>query len=563
MTKEQALEQIKKLSQELTAKFKAGVFDAAAYSAAYNKLNDALYLLNHDKSPDTVIASVQSVKDLLSSGMTQEEYDKQKSAMYKKYKDGEITNYAYIQWKKQNNPANQPKSGAVSAPATAKAQTPAPKKAAPVAAKNAGKTAEDILGFKIPDLISDTTNYTNILIAALNGGTITQAQYDQAIKKVIAGSKKWQKQNAAPAGMTQAEYDAAKSEMYKKYKNGEITNYAYIQWKKQNNPANQAGNGAPATSATKGGASAGTGTKDGNGAITKAQSDAIKDLLDNAVDNGELSPNASVEKKKMLLQMKNDGKTYDEIAAALGVENGKLKNKAITESEWKGLQAELQKQYADLKISWDKFNDLAFDLKQVYQNGGTLEEAKQLIQGKPQTGMTDAEKDTLTNIINAHATGGTIDYDDANALFDMVDKMQKDGKNTTEALQTINSVVDMIDQNGMTADDAIQMLGLGNNAGKAMTKAEKIQLSDELDKMFHDGDITEDEVYELDDKLTELFKKGASVLDAQYELGMISPEEYAAAGGKKQPPKAMTHDEYIKLWEELNKQKKAGKWVQS
>ena len=36
--------------------------------------------------------------------MTPEEYKKQKSVMYKKYKAGEITNYAYIQWKKKNNP---------------------------------------------------------------------------------------------------------------------------------------------------------------------------------------------------------------------------------------------------------------------------------------------------------------------------------------------------------------------------------------------------------------------------------------------------------------------------
>lgn len=48
--------------------------------------------------------------------MTPEEYKKQKSAMYQKYKAGEITNYAYIQWKKKNNPELQ--SAAQTAPVT-------------------------------------------------------------------------------------------------------------------------------------------------------------------------------------------------------------------------------------------------------------------------------------------------------------------------------------------------------------------------------------------------------------------------------------------------------------
>ena len=39
--------------------------------------------------------------------MTPEEYKAAKSAMYQKYKAGEITNYAYIQWKKKNDPAMQ------------------------------------------------------------------------------------------------------------------------------------------------------------------------------------------------------------------------------------------------------------------------------------------------------------------------------------------------------------------------------------------------------------------------------------------------------------------------
>ena len=58
--------------------------------------------------------------------MTPEEYKKQKSAMYQKYKAGEITNYAYIQWKKKNDPALQGTGGPSGAPEKAKAQTHAP-----------------------------------------------------------------------------------------------------------------------------------------------------------------------------------------------------------------------------------------------------------------------------------------------------------------------------------------------------------------------------------------------------------------------------------------------------
>ena len=83
--------------------------------------------------------------------MTPEEYKKQKSAMYQKYKAGEITNYAYIQWKKKNDPALQGSGGASSAPAKAKAQTPAPpadpgQKAADDAAAKLEKDLKKVYG---------------------------------------------------------------------------------------------------------------------------------------------------------------------------------------------------------------------------------------------------------------------------------------------------------------------------------------------------------------------------------------------------------------------------------
>ena len=182
MTKSEAFAKVKQLMKEAIAK--KSMMAGFKYSFVENSLNQLHMDLQLGKiSGDDAELTIQQVENVLaqyggtpsapsaSKGMTQEEYDKQKKVMYQKYKAGEITNYAYIQWKKQNNPAGKATSGAVSAPAAKKAQTPA---AQPQAAKM-----------------------------------------------------------AAVGGMTQAEYDAKKKEMYQKYKNGEITNYAYIQWKIQ------------------------------------------------------------------------------------------------------------------------------------------------------------------------------------------------------------------------------------------------------------------------------------------------------------------------------------------
>lgn len=398
MTKEQALEQIKKLSQELTAKFKAGVFDAAAYSAAYNKLNDALYLLNHDKSPDTVIASVQSVKDMLSGGMTQEEYNKQKSAMYKKYKAGEITNYAYIQWKKQNNPANklqQAQSGAVSAPATAKAQTPAPKNAASVAAKNAGKTAEDILGFKIPDLISDTTNYTNILVAALNGGTITQAQYDQAIKKVIAGSKKWQKQNAAPKAMTHDEYIKLWEELNKQKKAGKLTPEKYKEY----------GDSLDAMYAQKATLDA---AKQAIHMVPMTGDEMLEigKQLSDKYNAGKITWDEFNAMNDTVMNMKAQNATLADVQAAVGLDPGSLaKEKAIDD-----LEAELKDVYGqaakEMQKAWDDFSaSYAERLNkkyQDYQDGKiTKDEYDEWVKGQmAKSDQMLAQIDQLTGVVS-------------------------------------------------------------------------------------------------------------------------------------------------------------------
>jgi len=136
--------------------------------------------------------------------MTTEEYKKQKSAMYQQYKAGLITNYAYIQWKKKNDPDKQTSE-----------------------TKKAGKTAEDLLGITIPDVIPDTTVYTKPLIDALNNWVITKDQYDQAIKKVDKGSKAWKSKQTTAQGMTHEEYIGMWEALKKKYKTGLLTHDEY------------------------------------------------------------------------------------------------------------------------------------------------------------------------------------------------------------------------------------------------------------------------------------------------------------------------------------------------
>ena len=89
--------------------------------------------------------------------MTPEEYKKQKSAMYQKYKAGEITNYAYIQWKKKNDPSLQ--GGGASALSSA-----------PPSAQ--GMSHEEYIG------LGEALNKKK------KAGLITSAEYDALAKKL-------------------------------------------------------------------------------------------------------------------------------------------------------------------------------------------------------------------------------------------------------------------------------------------------------------------------------------------------------------------------------------------
>lgn len=132
MTKAEAFAKVKQLMKEAIAK--KSMMAGFKYSFVENSLNQLHMDLQLGKiSGDDAEITIQQVENVLaqyggaqsapsaSKGMTQEEYKAAKSAMYQKYKAGEITNYAYIQWKKKNDPSLQ--GGGTSAPSSAPPST--------------------------------------------------------------------------------------------------------------------------------------------------------------------------------------------------------------------------------------------------------------------------------------------------------------------------------------------------------------------------------------------------------------------------------------------------------
>lgn len=128
-----------------------------------------------------------------------------------------------------------------------------------------------------------------------SSGSMTQAEYDAAKKAKYQEYKtgkitnyayiQWKKKNdpalnpapaapAAPAGLTQAEYEVLKKQKYADYKAGKITNYAYIQWKKKNDPS--LNGGAASASAAK--STATTAPDPGQAAADKAVAEVEKRL---------------------------------------------------------------------------------------------------------------------------------------------------------------------------------------------------------------------------------------------------------------------------------------------
>ena len=171
--------------------------------------------------------------------MTPEEYKKQKSAMYQKYKAGEITNYAYIQWKKKNNPALQ--GGAASVPSSApsaqgmshdeyiKLWEALNKK------KKAGLIDKDeyhALGDKLDKAYKDKKTVADIeKEIGCDPGTLATDEkvikLGKELKKVYGEAEK---EMQAKLKDLEKEFGIKVTEMADKLYNGEITKEAYDKW---------------------------------------------------------------------------------------------------------------------------------------------------------------------------------------------------------------------------------------------------------------------------------------------------------------------------------------------
>ena len=523
MTKQEVLDDIKALYKELYDKLKQGKISKAEYTSLYDQLNEAMYQLNMGKisaavasfSLNPVMMALQKADSAApasgnpTAGMTQDEYDKQKKAMYQKYKAGEITNYAYIQWKKQNNPAGKAPGGAVSAPVAKKAQTaaqqPQAAKTAAVGTKNAAKTAEEILGLTIADVIPDVGVYTEPLIAALNNGTITQEQYTKAMKKVVAGSNKWQKQQKAAqtaaqsagqtaSGMTQAEFDAKKKEMYQKYKNGEITNYAYIQWKKQNDPSKQ------------GAAAAQTGSK----AAAAASTSKAK------------QPMTEAEYKALYDQMMNKAK-----AAGMDVM----------------AQLDLSKQMMDLKKA-----------------GGTVAEAEKLINGikaAPKTGWTVKEHNEIYDKLYTKKENGTITDGELTKLVEQMDALESKGVKPEEAKKIMMDAVQFVSVNSMTPEEAVNAAEnppkVPEPKGSAKTPMTNEEYDALMEQITESGNkaLTGEDIKKIE-KLAEIMSEGKlSAKEAAAAIGMSGTPIQASAytASNAEPP--ITEEQLKELKKQL------------
>lgn len=102
--------------------------------------------------------------------------------------------------------------------------------------------------------------------------------------------------------MTQAEYTAAKKQKYQEYKKGLITNYAYIQWKKKNDPSLPGNSGAQSAAAAGGGK-----TSDGANTAGQLAADAAEQKIEK-----DLKKVYSQAKKEMQAKLQEMAKEYGE-----------------------------------------------------------------------------------------------------------------------------------------------------------------------------------------------------------------------------------------------------------
>jgi len=200
--------------------------------ASLQDANQALGLTNGSKPKTTPKpAPKPAAPAAASGGMTPEEYKKQKSILFKKVQAGEMTNYAYIQWKKQNDPSKNP-AGASSAPA----KNPAASSSAPAqAAAQPAMTIDEkkALLKEINDMFAngdieydDAIELKEILNDLYSkGADLIEAQYQLGFisKEDYKSAKSAKSASSTAQPMTFSDFDTLSEELVKKKKNGEIT----------------------------------------------------------------------------------------------------------------------------------------------------------------------------------------------------------------------------------------------------------------------------------------------------------------------------------------------------
>ena len=196
--------------QKIGIMFSAGKITKPEYNQLVDKLdkqlNDASDLIDQGKEPKLTNVKAPAVSGT-SGTMTPEEYKAAKSAMYQKYKNGEITNYAYIQWKKKNDPALKAKNGAIPA-ASGKGGTstgtggkaPDPgQQAADDAVLKLEKELKKIYGAAakemkatLQEMSKEYGDEYNQKLQDVQSGAITQAQFDQWAENQVKILETWQ-----------------------------------------------------------------------------------------------------------------------------------------------------------------------------------------------------------------------------------------------------------------------------------------------------------------------------------------------------------------------------------
>ena len=145
-----------------------------------------------------------------------------------------------------------------------------------------------------------------------------------------------------------------------------------------------------------------------------------------------------------------------------------------------------------------------------------------------------------------------IDGMDAMSLTDMVEYLKKSNVDPADAKKQLESAVDLIKNNQFTAEEAM-FTAAGYKPGMQPVSGITDQDIKSILKQASDHIILNNLDYADYEKakntLEQMKAEGKSLADAQKVLADLK---------QKQAPPLMSHDEYIGLWEDLNKKKKVG-----